>query len=89
MTYAWTIIALVVVLALCWRFLGSYMVAVYEGRTKWLAWIEKPIYKALKLDPEAEQIWQRYAASVIMFSGVALLLSGRYPSGGAGPVWSD
>ena len=43
MTYAWTIIALVVVLALCWRFLGSYMVAVYEGRTKWLAWIEKPI----------------------------------------------
>jgi len=75
MTYAWTIIALVVVLALCWRFLGSYMVAVYEGRTKWLAWIEKPIYKALKLDPEAEQTWQRYAASVIMFSGVALLLS--------------
>jgi K+-transporting ATPase ATPase A chain len=75
MTYAWTIIALVVVLALCWRFLGSYMVAVYEGRTKWLAWVEKPIYKALKLDPEAEQTWQRYAASVIMFSGVALLLT--------------
>ena len=75
MTYAWTIIALVVVLALCWRFLGSYMAAVYEGRTKWLAWIEKPIYKALKLDPEAEQTWQRYAASLIMFSGVALLLS--------------
>ena len=75
MTYAWTIIALVVVLALCWRFLGSYMAAVYEGRTKWLAWIEKPIYKALKLDPEAEQTWQRYAASLIMFSGVALLFS--------------
>lgn len=65
MSFAWTIVALVVVLGLCWRFLGSYMVAVYEGRTRWLRYVERPIYRALKLDPEAEQPWQRYAASLV------------------------
>ena len=32
MSFAWTIVALVAVLAICWRFLGSYLVAVFEGR---------------------------------------------------------
>jgi potassium-transporting ATPase potassium-binding subunit len=72
MSFAWTLVAFVVVLALCWRFLGAYMVRVYEGRTRWLAYLERPIYRALKVDPEAEQTWQRYAASVIIFSGIAL-----------------
>jgi K+-transporting ATPase ATPase A chain len=73
MSYAWTIVALVAVLALCWRFLGAYLVTVFEGRARWLAYVERPIYRLLKLDPEAEQTWQRYAASVIVFSGIALL----------------
>jgi potassium-transporting ATPase potassium-binding subunit len=41
MGFTWTIVALVVVLALGWRFLGCYMVAVYEGRTRWLAFAEQ------------------------------------------------
>ena len=32
MGFTWTIVALVVVMAIAWRFLGSYMVSVYEGR---------------------------------------------------------
>jgi K+-transporting ATPase ATPase A chain len=75
MAFTLTIIAMVIVLALCWRFLGAYMVAVFEGRTKWLRWLERPIYRALRIDQEAEQTWSRYATSVIIFSGVALLLT--------------
>jgi K+-transporting ATPase ATPase A chain len=74
MSFAWTIVVFVAVLALCWRYLGGYMVHVYEGRTRWLAYVERPLYRALKVDPgeKGEQTWQRYAASVIVFSGVAL-----------------
>jgi potassium-transporting ATPase potassium-binding subunit len=72
MTFFWTIVALVVVLAIAWRFLGSYMAAVFEGRVRWLAFAERPVYRVLGVDPEAEQSWQKYAGSVIGFSGVAL-----------------
>jgi K+-transporting ATPase ATPase A chain len=75
MGFAWTIAALVVVLAVAWRFLGSYMVSVYEGRTRWLSLIERPIYRLIGVDPQAEQTWQRYAASVIVFSGIALAVT--------------
>lgn len=75
MAFAWTIIVMVVALGLCWRFLGAYMVAVYKGRVRWLAWLERPIYRMLRVSPESEQTWQRYAASVIGFSAVALLVT--------------
>lgn len=72
MDFTWTIVALVVVMAIAWRFLGSYMVSVYEGRTRWLSLIERPFYRIIGVDPELEQSWQRYGASVVVFSGVAL-----------------
>jgi K+-transporting ATPase ATPase A chain len=75
MAFALTIVVMVVVLGLCWRFLGAYMVHVYEGRTRWLAWVERPVYRVLKVDPEAEQTWQRYAASIVGFSAIALLIT--------------
>jgi potassium-transporting ATPase potassium-binding subunit len=75
MAFTLTIIAMVIVLALCWRFLGAYMVAVYEGRAKWLRWLERPIYRAMRVDPEAEQTWARYTTSVVVFTGVALLVT--------------
>jgi K+-transporting ATPase ATPase A chain len=75
MAFALTIVVMVVVLGLCWRFLGAYMVAVYEGRSRWLSWLERPIYRALKVSPESEQTWQRYAASVVGFTAVALLVT--------------
>src|SRR5437879_13225755 len=51
------------------------MVLVYEGRMWWLASVERPIYRALRVDPEAEQSWQRYAGALIVFSGVAILIT--------------
>ncbi len=74
MSYLWFILALVVVLGLVWRFLGTYMVAVYEGTTHWLGFVERPIYKLLRVDAEAEQSWQRYGMSLIVYSGVAILV---------------
>ena len=75
MAYFWTIFALIVVLGIAWRYLGSYMTAVYEGRVRYLAWAERPIYRVIGVDPEVEQTWQRYAAALIIFSAVAILFT--------------
>jgi potassium-transporting ATPase potassium-binding subunit len=72
MTFTWTIVALVVVTAIAWRFLGSYMAAVYEGRVRWLSFVERPIYRICGVDPANEQSWQRYGISLIIFSSAAL-----------------
>jgi K+-transporting ATPase ATPase A chain len=71
MGFAWTLIVLVVALGLTWRYLGSYMAAVFDGRVHFLGWAERPVYRALGTGPEQEQNWKRYAASMVIFSGVA------------------
>ena len=100
MGFFWTIVVLVVALALCWRFLGAYMVAVFEGRVHWLGFIERPIYRLLGTSPDREQSWKRYAGSVVVFSGLSigityaiLRLQGSLPLnpqhfGGVGPALS-
>jgi K+-transporting ATPase ATPase A chain len=77
MGFFWTIVVLVVVLALCWRYLGSYMVGVYEGRIHFLGFIERPIYRLLGTgpEPEHEQSWKRYAGSLVVFSGLSIALT--------------
>jgi K+-transporting ATPase ATPase A chain len=73
--YFWTIVALIVALGITWRYLGSYMAAVFDGRVHFLGWVERPIYRALGTSPEREQTWKRYAGSLIIFSGVSLGLT--------------
>jgi potassium-transporting ATPase potassium-binding subunit len=72
MGFAWTIAALVIILLIAWRFLGAYMAAVFQGRVKWLRFLERPLYRIIGVDPEGEQTWQRYGTSLIIFSAVAL-----------------
>jgi K+-transporting ATPase ATPase A chain len=74
MHFAEYIVLLVVALALTWRYLGSYMAAVFDGRVHWMGWIERPTYRLLGVDPDSEQSWQRYATSLIIYSGVAVLV---------------
>ena len=62
MGFAWTIVALVVVLAIAWRYLGSYMVAVFEGRVRWLSVARAAGLPADRRRPDSEQSWQRYSA---------------------------
>jgi K+-transporting ATPase ATPase A chain len=70
----WTLVIFAVVMILIWRFLGSYLAAVYEGRVRYLRFVEGPIYRLIGVDPEVEQSWQRYAGSVISYSAVAILV---------------
>lgn len=67
-----TILVLVVALGLAWRYLGSYMAAVFDGRVQYLSWAERPLYRLLRTSPEHEQSWKRYAGSLVVFSAVFL-----------------
>ena len=72
MDFTWTIVALIIILLIACRFLGAYMAAVFQGRVKWLRFLERPVYRIIGVDPESEQTWQRYDTSLIIFSAVAL-----------------
>ncbi|HTX00371.1 MAG TPA: potassium-transporting ATPase subunit KdpA, partial [Acidimicrobiales bacterium] len=72
MGFFWTIVVLVVALGLAWRYLGSYMEAVFDGRVRFFAWAERPFYRLLGTGPDNEQSWQRYAGSTVVFSGLFL-----------------
>ena len=80
MSFTLTIIILVIALGLTWRYLGSYMAAVFEGRVHFLRWAERPFYRLLGTgpEPEREQNWKRYAGEAVIFSvaflGVGYLL---------------
>src|SRR5580698_1159195 len=75
MGFFFTIVTLVIALGLTWRYLGSYMAAVFDGRVHFLGAVERPIYRVLGTSPEHEQNWKRYAASMIIFSTVAMALT--------------
>src|SRR5512144_737661 len=64
---------LLTALALCYRPLGGYMAHGYT--TERDLPVERIIYRAVGVDPRADQRWPVYAASTIAFSfvGVALL----------------
>jgi potassium-transporting ATPase potassium-binding subunit len=71
----WTLVTLVIALGLTWRYLGSFMAAVFDGRVHFLAWAERPVYRMLGTSPEQEQNWKRYAASMIIFSTIAMAVT--------------
>jgi potassium-transporting ATPase potassium-binding subunit len=64
----------VVVLAVT-KPLGVYLVRVYDGSVRFLAPVERLIYRACGVDPEEDQHWTRYAAGVLLFSAVSMLVT--------------
>src|ERR1700692_3532495 len=70
-----TVATLVVALGLAWRYLGSYMAAVFDGRVHFLGFVERPIYWMLGTSPEQEQTWKRYAGAMVIFSAVSIALT--------------
>ena len=72
MGFFWTIVVLVVALGITWRYLGSYMAGVFEGRVRYLARAERPFYRLLGTAPDQEQTWKRYAGSLVVFSALFL-----------------
>ena len=75
MDFALTLLALVAALAVTWRYLGSYMAAVFEGRVHFLRFAERPVYRLLGTSPDQEQTWKRYAGAMIVFSAVSLVFT--------------
>ena len=75
MSFFFTLLALIVALGLTWRYLGSYMEAVFDGRVHFLKFIERPVYRMLGTSPEQEQTWKRYAGAVVVFSAVSILFT--------------
>jgi potassium-transporting ATPase potassium-binding subunit len=55
--------------------LGLYLTAVYEGRMRWLAPIERGIYAVSGVDPSEDQHWTRYTGSMLLFSLFTMLLT--------------
>ncbi|HJX88644.1 MAG TPA: potassium-transporting ATPase subunit KdpA, partial [Gemmatimonadales bacterium] len=55
--------------------LGRYLVAVYEGRVRWLAPVERALYRVAGVDPDEDQHWTAYAAAMLLFSAATMLLT--------------
>ena len=55
--------------------LGVYLVAVYDGRVRWLGPIERGLYALSGIDAEEDQHWTRYATSMLLFSLATMLLT--------------
>jgi potassium-transporting ATPase potassium-binding subunit len=64
--------ALVFALALCYRPLGDYMARVFQ--TERHLRVERVLYRAMGVDPDADQRWPVYARSVLAFSLLSVLL---------------
>ena len=55
--------------------LGLYLVSVFEGRQRWLRFLERPIYALCGVDEADDQHWTRYATGMLLFSAVSMLLT--------------
>lgn len=74
--HGWLQIALfAVVTLLVAKPVGLYLVKVFDGSFKWLSPIERVIYRVSGINPDEDQHWTRYAASLLFFSVASLLLT--------------
>jgi potassium-transporting ATPase potassium-binding subunit len=55
--------------------LGIYVLKVYDGSFTWLRPVERVLYRLAGIDPREDQHWTRYAASMLLFSGVSMLFT--------------
>jgi K+-transporting ATPase ATPase A chain len=55
--------------------LGIYMLKVYDGSLTWLRPVERVLYRLAGVDPDEDQHWTAYAASMLVFSIVSMLLT--------------
>jgi len=55
--------------------LGLYLAKVYDGSFRFLAVIERPIYRICGVDPEEDQHWTAYAVALLLFSAVTMLVT--------------
>src|SRR5690349_10547442 len=72
----WSQIAVfAVALFLVTKPIGLYILTVYDGSMRWLGPVERVIYRLLGINPDDDQHWTRYAASMLLFSLASMLLT--------------
>jgi K+-transporting ATPase ATPase A chain len=64
-----------VALLLITKPLGIYVFKVFDGSMGWLRPLERVLYRLGGVDPEEDQHWTRYAASMLIFSAASMLLT--------------
>ena len=73
-----TIFAFAAILTVLALPLARHMAAVYTGQRTFLSpvlgWLERLLYRAMRVDPDKGQDWKSYAKSLIVFSLVGWLL---------------
>jgi potassium-transporting ATPase potassium-binding subunit len=68
----WLQVALLVAaLAVCYIPLGNYMARIFTSDKHWR--VERGFYKAIGIDPAADQKWSSYLRSMLAFSAVSVL----------------
>lgn len=55
--------------------LGLYLVRAYDGSMRWLAPVERLVYRVSGIDPDEDQHWTRYASGMLLFSAASMLLT--------------
>jgi len=60
---------------ICMRPLGIYMAGVFSGQYRFLAWLEKPIYRVSGVHEDQEMTWRGYTVAMLLFSFVSLLVT--------------
>ncbi|KRF29205.1 potassium-transporting ATPase subunit KdpA [Phycicoccus sp. Soil802] len=66
-----TIGLLVLLLAMSYHPLGAWMAKVFTDPRHWP--VERVVYRLVRVDPDSEQGWRAYAASVLAFSAVGVV----------------
>lgn len=55
--------------------MGNYLFRVFSGEIRFLARVERGIYRLLGIQPDEDQNWKSYAGSLLAFTLVSLLIS--------------
>jgi K+-transporting ATPase ATPase A chain len=55
--------------------LGRHLVRIFDGSLRFLAPVERVIYRLSGVDPEEDQHWTRYAGAMLLFSLASMLLT--------------
>ena len=54
---------------------GVYILKVYDGSLRWLAPLERWLYRLGGVDPEEDQHWTQYTSAMLIFSAASMLLT--------------
>jgi potassium-transporting ATPase potassium-binding subunit len=55
--------------------MGQYLAYVFDGRARWMAWAERPLYRLFGIQASEDQDWKQYAGALLAFSLVSTLLT--------------